>query len=324
MRICLGDRTNLEGKIKKWSASLLAALGVKNGEELCKVFPGFSPEDKVFDCKGLMLPSGRLEDVMALEYNRFPLLFLCQLPISKAMGMYDPSQSRPSDPAEARGRHRSQSRTREPAEARGHYRSQSRQAEARGNCRSQSRPRKQAEAEIPSRYRFGDLVDYYSESHGGAWIPAVVTFVDVGGAIGLDVISPASRIPLSLQAQKIRPRFCAQMQPMSNPTLTTMSSQTDCKKVVEAVVPLAGAIAGGITGGMMGQVPGAVSGVGAGFMAGKNQGPYLGEKAADLIGVAAGLRTMCCRICNREFQTTRDSSKKDYGLCNDCRLPGSF
>lgn len=53
-------------------------------------------------------------------------------------------------------------------------------------------------------YQKGELVDYYSQSHG-SWLPAVVICVDEDGRIEVD-LKPGMRIPQGQVAHKLRPR----------------------------------------------------------------------------------------------------------------------
>lgn len=54
------------------------------------------------------------------------------------------------------------------------------------------------------RYSKGDLVEYYSATHG-EWLPANVTAADPSGKIVIDV-KPNAWLTLEVQAEKIRPR----------------------------------------------------------------------------------------------------------------------
>jgi hypothetical protein len=97
-----------------------------------------------------------------------------------------------------------------------------------------------------------------------------------------------------------------------------LSAQRDWQHKIKVHAPVAGAVAGGIGGGCTGGPGGAVTGAGFGFLGGLAQGKNFGEWVASLYGETQGLHPTDCKVCRRQFQTTKSSSHADYGVCPTC------
>jgi serine/threonine protein kinase len=80
------------------------------------------------------------------------------------------------------------------------------------------------------RYTNGQLVDYYSQSHG-AWIQAVVACVDEDGGVEVDV-KPGMRIPLDQLAQRLRPHAGDAKQIKDGDRPRPISSESEHRPIV--------------------------------------------------------------------------------------------